>query len=80
VQKLRVEDRFRVIKCGVEFEFEPAEEGGYIVSVPLYPSCLSDGDTFEDALLNIEDALRETLLAAKELGLDIPADLRSVIS
>jgi len=79
VQKLKVEDSFRVIKGGIEFAFEPAEEGGYVVSVPLYPSCLSDGDTFEEALVNVEDALRDTLLAAKELGLDIPAELHAVI-
>ena len=77
--RFRVLRGFRVIKGGIEFEFEPAKEGGYIVSVPLYPSCVSDGDTFEEALLNIEDALRETLVAAKGLGLDIPPALASVI-
>jgi len=79
MQPVAVGDRFTVIKDGIEYEFEAAEEGGYVVSVPLYPSCLSDGDTFEEALVNIEDALRDTLLAAKELGLDIPAELHAAI-
>ena len=72
-------EKFIVIRGGIEYEFEPAEEGGYLVSVPSYPSCVSDGDSFEDALGNIEDALRETLAAARDLGLDIPETLRSLI-
>lgn len=72
-------ERFIVIWAGIEYEFEPAEEGGYVVSVPLYPSCVSDGDTFEEALENIEDALHETLAAAKDLGLEIPEKLRPIV-
>jgi predicted RNase H-like HicB family nuclease len=47
--------------------------------VPLYPSCVSQGDTFEDALANIEDALVECLSAARELHLPIPEELTPVI-
>jgi len=72
-------EKFTVIRAGIEYEFEPAEEGGYVVSVPLYPSCVSDGDTFEQALANIEDALHETLAAAKDLALEIPDKLRSLV-
>jgi len=72
-------EKFIVIWAGTEYEFEPAEEGGYVVSVPLYPSCVSDGDTFEEALENIGDALHETLAAAKDLGLEIPEKLRPIV-
>lgn len=72
-------EKFMVIRAGIEYEFEPAEEGGYVVTVPLYPSCVSDGDTFEEALENIEDALNETLAAAKDLGLEIPEKLRPLV-
>ncbi len=72
-------EKFTVIRAGIEYVFEPAEEGGYVVAVPLYPSCVSDGDTFEEALANIEDALRETLAAAKDLGLEIPEELRTLV-
>jgi predicted RNase H-like HicB family nuclease len=70
-------DRFNVIHKGVEYQFEVAEEGGYVVSVPAYPSCASQGETFEEALENVEDALRETLAAARELGLEVPEGLAS---
>lgn len=36
--------------------FEPAEEGGYTVTIPALPGCLSEGDTFEKAMSNIEEA------------------------
>ncbi len=29
--------------------FEPAEEGGYTVTVPALPGCITGGDTFEEA-------------------------------
>jgi antitoxin HicB len=71
--------KFRVTKDGVSYEFEQAEEGGYVVDVPLYPSCVSQGETFEEALTNIEDALVECLLAARELKLPVPEALESVL-
>jgi len=48
--------KFLVIENGVTYEFEPAEEGGYVVGVPAAPGCWSEGDTFEEALANIKDA------------------------
>ncbi len=70
-----VRGKFTVVRNGIEYEFEPADEGGYVVSVPHYPSCVSQGETFEEALGNVEDALRESLAAAKDLGLEIPPGL-----
>lgn len=36
--------------------FEPAAEGGYTVTVPALPGCISEGDTFEEARKNIQEA------------------------
>ncbi len=76
---LGTKTRFKVTKEGVSYEFEAAEEGGYIVSVPLYPSCASQGDTFEEALANIEDALIQCLTAARDLHLPIPEELENAL-
>ncbi len=73
-------ETFRVIHRGVEYEFEVAEEGGYIARVPAYPSCVSQGDTFEEALENIEDGLVEILATARKLGLEIPRPLDAVVT
>jgi predicted RNase H-like HicB family nuclease len=36
---------------------EPSEEGGYTVYVPALPGCISEGETTEDALTNIREAI-----------------------
>lgn len=37
--------------------FEPDKEvGGYTVTIPTLPGCISEGDTFEEALANIQEA------------------------
>ena len=36
---------------------EPSEEGGYTVTVPALPGCISEGDTREEALENIREAI-----------------------
>jgi len=34
------------------------QEGGYTVIVPSLPGCISEGDTREEALLNIKEAIK----------------------
>ncbi|MBN2001155.1 type II toxin-antitoxin system HicB family antitoxin [candidate division KSB1 bacterium] len=36
---------------------EPSDEGGYTVVVPSLPGCISEGDTKEEALKNIQEAI-----------------------
>ncbi len=36
---------------------EPSEEGGFTVTVPALPGCISEGDTREEALTNIREAI-----------------------
>ena len=36
---------------------EPSEEGGYTVHVPALPGCISQGDTKDEALANIREAI-----------------------
>ena len=36
---------------------EPSEEGGFTVTVPALPGCISEGDTREEALANIRAAI-----------------------
>lgn len=38
-------------------ELEPQKEGGFTVTVPALPGCISEGDTMEDTLANIKDAI-----------------------
>jgi predicted RNase H-like HicB family nuclease len=36
---------------------EPSEEGGYTVYVSSLPGCISEGETLEEALENIQEAI-----------------------
>ena len=36
---------------------EPSEEGGFTATVPCLPGCISEGDTRESALKNIQEAI-----------------------
>ena len=43
-------------------------EEGISVSVPGLPGCWSEGDTEEEALENIQDAVQEYLAAVKDMS------------
>ena len=36
---------------------EPSDEGGYTVTVPSLPGCISEGNTKKEALKNIKEAI-----------------------
>ena len=36
---------------------EPSEDGGYTAYVPILPGCISEGDTPDDAMANIREAV-----------------------
>ena len=45
----------KVYKYTAIFEADQ-EVGGYTVTIPSLPGCISEGDTFEEALKNIQEA------------------------
>lgn len=47
------------------------DEGGYVVSFPELPGCITIGNTIECAVRNAEDAKRAWLTAALEDGIEI---------
>jgi len=47
--------------------FEPDKEvGGYTATIPALPGCISEGDTFEEALENIREAAELYLEVMRE--------------
>jgi len=53
----------------------PDETGGYVVEVPSLPGCYSQGETEEEALANIRDAIAlhiEDMIDAGEPVPDLP--------
>lgn len=41
----------------IQVVLEPSEEGGYTVYVPSLPGCVSEGNTEDEALANIKEAI-----------------------
>jgi predicted RNase H-like HicB family nuclease len=53
----------------------PEEGGGYSVLVPSLPGCHSQGDTLEEALENVKEAIELWIEDALEHGETIPEDV-----
>lgn len=66
---------FQVINKGIVLDFTKEPEGGYTVTVPSLPGCVSYGKNFEEATEMIKDAMRGYLAVAKEEGLLIPDEI-----
>jgi predicted RNase H-like HicB family nuclease len=41
----------------VQVVLEPSDESGYTVYVPSLPGCISEGETVDEALANIREAI-----------------------
>lgn len=52
--------------------------GGYFATVPDLPGCMSDGETPEEALSNVQDAIRCWIEAAIEMGREVPQPTRTL--
>ncbi len=63
---------FQVIRGGIVFELQSEDEGGYTITVPSLPGCISYGETFEKAMEMIKDAIEGWLAVAREEGVPIP--------
>lgn len=50
---------------------EDKDEGGYVISYPDLPGCITCGETIETAVVNAVDAKKAWIEAALEEGLPI---------
>ena len=50
------------------------DEGGYTVTVPALPGCITEGDTLEEAMINAKDAIRLYLEDLEASGEPIPVE------
>jgi len=66
---------FHVIKSGMVYELRELPEGGYFISVPALPGCTSFGETIDQALTQIRDAMELWVDFAREQGLDVPDEI-----
>jgi len=55
--------------------FEPAEEGGYIATVPALPGLVTEGDTLDEARQMVKEAILAYLESLQKDRQPIPADI-----
>ena len=48
------------------------EDDAFIAEAPELPGCMADGETYHDAVANVEVVIQEWIETAKELGREIP--------
>lgn len=54
---------------------EPLEEGGFYAECPILPGCHVEGDTYLEALENLEDVVRIHIEGRLEFGDPLPPEL-----
>ncbi len=59
---------------------EPEADGGYSVICPAMPGCVSQGDSLEEALTNIREAILGCLGVRQEENLPPPAETPEIIA
>lgn len=52
----------------------PGEDGFWVVECPSLPGCISQGETREEALANIKEAIALYIDFLREQGDDVPDD------
>ena len=50
----------------------PQPEGGYTVTSPLLPELVTEGDTVDEAIANVKDALAAVVETYQDLGRSLP--------
>lgn len=58
--------QIRIVKLSKE------DGGGYLATIPELPGCMSDGETYEEALKNVQDAIEAWIDTAEHRGQKIP--------
>jgi len=58
----------------------PAEDGGgFLALVPDLPGCMSDGESPEEAVANVQDAIDTWIEAANDRGHAVPVPSRHLV-
>ena len=56
----------------------PQPEGGYTVTSPLLPELVTEGDTIEEALENVQDAVAAVVEIYEDSGRSLPSGAQVV--
>ncbi len=59
---------------------QPEQGGGYSVTCPAVPGCVSQGDSLEETLANIREAILLCLEVRTEEGMPAPVETPEVVA
>ena len=62
----------KVAEYELPVNIQPQKEGGFVVICPLWQDCYAQGDTIEEAILEITAVAQTLIELYKEEGLKIP--------
>ena len=63
----------RILK--IPLVLTPQSEGGYTVTSPVLPEMVTEGDTLEQAMENVQDALKATLELYQDMKMPLSANI-----
>jgi len=55
----------------------PQPEGGYTVTSPILPELVTEGDTLDEVMRNVQDAVSAAIEIYEDLGKPLPASERA---
>ena len=62
----------KVAEYELPIKIEPQKDGGFVVTCPVWPDCYAQGDTIEEATLEITAVAQSLIELYKEERLKIP--------
>lgn len=69
----------KVSEYELPIKIEPQKEGGYVVICPKWTDCFAQGDTIDEAILEVTAVAQSLIELYKEEGLKIPLKMQKDI-
>ena len=66
-------------QTGYHVVLKPDPDGGYVAVVPAFPGCYSQGETAEEALSNVREAILLAIEDMRQRGEAIPDPARELV-
>ena len=64
----------------VPLVLSPQPEGGFTVTSPVFPELVTEGDTAEEAMTNVRDALAAVIEIYEDQGRPLPSGVKQDVS
>lgn len=66
----------KVLEYELPIELEPQKEGGFVVRCPIWSDCYAQGETVDEAILEITAVAQSLIDVYKEEKLSVPLKLK----